>query len=170
MNYINLYEDGNYKLSYRETLRSFKSISEDSIVYLIKNIITKDGFQITDKKQMKLLVFYYFYLRWEVNFDNDYDFFICKESLNINLVNLKNIDNIWLVNFKQYFKFWRNEIFLNNIVDLSSGEGIESSNESLQKADNIIDFFLYFLHQNFELYSLKWKHFTLFKWIINEIV
>ncbi len=80
--FIELYEDGEYHLSHRELLRSFKDgVTHEALIYLIKNIITQNNFEIPNIGHMKLLFFYYFFKLGKVEFTNDYSFSFNTEAL-----------------------------------------------------------------------------------------
>jgi len=49
----------------------------------------------------------------------------------------------------------KNKIFLNKIQDTTLSDISDSIREDAYKVDNIVDFFIVFLIENFELYSLE---------------
>ncbi len=167
---ISLYEDAQYRDSFLETLKSFKFwINSNTLVYLIKNIITRDWFFVRDKKQLKLLILYYFYLLWEVSFTNDYKILFRKDKLHINMKFILQLETLDLNNFKQFFDLGKNEVFLTRIIDTTLPESSLNQRNDVVRVWTLIDFFIVFLHENFELYSLEWEYFPLFKWLINEV-
>jgi hypothetical protein len=111
-----------------------------------------NNFEIESKKEIKKLLFYYFYLVWKIEFENNYYFSFRKEILKIDFKNLDQNFDLWK-NHKQYFDLWKNEHFINNKI----------------KKLNIIDFFINFTYECSELYAFKWEHFPLFKWLINKL-
>ena len=138
------------------------------ILYYIKSILVLNDFKVDNTKKIKELWFYYFYLVGRVEFTNNYALIFNKKILDIRFCDLES--KVYKIkDFKQYFIFWNNHIFLNKIMDITSSEGIQKDHENLKKANNIIDFFFYFVHECSELYSFSWEHFPLFKWLINEI-
>lgn len=167
-NFVDLYENEYYKKSFLNTLLSLKDwITEENLLYLIKNIITKDDFKVKNIEQIKKIVFYYFYKKWNVEFDNNYSFNFKKNTLKVNLKFFQ--EEREYKDFKKYFNLWKNEVFLNKVIDTTIWQNINDFRQWAVWVDNIIDFFIYFLKENFELYSLSWEHFPLFKWLINEI-
>lgn len=171
MDFVELYDQWSYKLSFRENLRSYKDwLTAEKLVYGIKNIITNDDFKIKNTDQVKKLTFYYFYLSGGASFTNGYSFSFNKEKLHVDINFFEEYEQLNLSDFQQYFHLWRNDIFLSKVVDTSIGQDISTFREGAKEVDNIIDFFTYFLHENLELYSLAWEHFPLFKWIINELM
>ena len=167
---IQLFDEEEYREVFNVTNPYKKEkILASEILYFLKSKIVLDGFQIKDKKEIKKIFFYYFYLVWEVKFENNYIFYFKKELLNLDINNL-NERIIWLNNFKQYFNIWKNEVFLNKIIDRTVlKEGLNYGEWAL-KVDNIIDFFINFTYECSELYVFSWVHFPLFKWLINELV
>lgn len=144
-------------------------INDYEILYYLKSKLVLDNFKINDKNEIKKLLFYYFYLLWAVEFENDYNFSFKKDLLNISFNNFED-ETSWLSNFKQYFDLWKNEIFLNKIVDSTSSNKLSDYRDWAFEVDNLIDFFIYFTHECSELYAFSWEHFPLFKWLINELI
>lgn len=138
------------------------------ILYYLKAILVLDDFKIKNKDEIKKLLFYYFYLSWKVEFENNYIFYF-KGNLYLNFLNLER-DISELSDFKQYFDLWKNEIFLNKIIDKSIKQDKNNFREWAVEIDNIIDFFMNFTHECSELYAFSWENFPLFKWLINELI
>ena len=169
--YISYYDDQNYRQSFLMVLSSFtKESSPSNIVYLIKNIIAQDNFQVNSKEQLRKLVFYYFYTLWEVRFTNDYCIYFKKDILDMKLFSFVTIEeNEKYSNFQQYFDLWKNVVFLNKVIDTTIEKHLEWIKKNAIEVSTIIDFFIVILHENFELYTLEWEHFPLFKWLIWEL-
>ncbi|MDD3145130.1 MAG: hypothetical protein PHV23_03370 [Candidatus Gracilibacteria bacterium] len=167
---IDYFETEDYKKSLLETLKSFNDgITDEKLLYIIKNLVVFNNFEFENNKNIKLLLFYYFYLKGGVEFDNGYKFSF-NNNLDLNLNKLLNINNTQLSNFKQYFDFGKNEIFLNKIIDLTVLSREVNADKKIVDVDNIIDFFFCFTKECSELYSFSGEHFPLFKWLINDVV
>ncbi len=164
---ISLFEDELYD-SVLEITNPYtnESYGDVEILYYIKSRIVADNFKIANKKEMKELLFYYFYLVWKVEFENNYSILFNKQQLKIHFWDLK--ENIYtLKDFSTYFDFWKNKHFLQSKLDKKTWATIDPN--SNYKGKNIIDFFLYQTHECSELYAFSWEHFPLFKWLINEL-
>lgn len=171
MDYIEAYDVWKYKKSLMMTLVLFKhQISQETIVMVIKNIVAIHGFKVENPTYMKQLVFFYFYVCGSVDFTNGYSLKIHKEKITVNIDFFAKKKYEWYQDFQQYFDFWKNEIFLNRIVD-STVKTYTEADKNIWKleAKTLFDFFILFLHENFELYSLEGEYFPLFKWLINEL-
>ena len=167
---IDYFETEDYKKSLLETLKSFKNwITDEKILYIIKNLVVFNNFEFENNKNIKLLLFYYFYIKWRVEFDNWYTFYF-NDKLDLDLIKLVNINKQGLSNFKQYFDFWKNDIFLNKIIDLTISNREIETDKKIIDVDNIVDYFFCFTKECSELYSFSWENFPLFKWLINDIV
>lgn len=148
------YDNQFYQLCHIHCLKNLKyNNNSDTILYLLKSIISEDGFKIFSLSQCKKLLFYYFYLEEKVVFDNGYVLKINSQNYKLSLQNISDI-NIDFEKFIEICDFWKNKHFLENI----------------HKNQNIIDYILDFVKQNSELYAFSWEHFPLFKWLINELV
>ena len=165
----NLFDDEKYS-EVLDLTNPYKNnnINDFNILYYLKSKLAIDGFHIKEKKEIKKLFFYYFYLIWEVSFDNNYSFSFKKE-LKIDFLNFDN-DIKELKNYKNYFNLWKNEVFLNKIIDISIWEDKMNFNHWAKSVIDIVDFFLVFTHDCSELYAFSWEHFPLFKWLINELL
>ena len=150
-----VYDNRDYKLSLLNSLKILKDSHTDhvSVLYIIKSIISLDGFKVRSISQCKILIFYYFYRLWKVEFEWWYTFIINNTKYSIGLNDIIT-NNINFDDFINICDFWKNEHFLENI-------------DSNQK---IIDYILEFIKENSELYAFAWENFPLFKWIINEVV
>jgi len=169
-NIIDLFDNENYKDIINITNPyNINNINSFELLYYLKSKLALDNFIIKDKEEVKKILFYYFYLVWEVKFENDYNFKFKKDELKINFSNLDK-DILWLIDFKQYFILSKNIIFLDKIKDLSIENNSFYSREWAIEVDNIIDFCLYFTYECSELYSFSWEHFPLFKWLINNLL
>jgi len=156
--FSDLYENEQYYLSHREVLRSFKDgVTADGLIYLIKNIITRNDFQIENDEQMELLLFYYFVILGKVEFTNDYSFSVDTEKLpyKINLHFLLHHEDYNFKDLKQYFILGHNEVFLSKIFDTTSNKQEPIDISSVREVHTIIDFFLIFTHECSELYSFS---------------
>jgi hypothetical protein len=168
---INSYDEALYHVSFLQTLSSLKDWTDaEKILYIIKNIITQSNFHVTSHKQMAFLVLYYFYYLWEVPFTNGYTIYFIKDHLALSLWNISSINTLWFTNFRQYFDLWKNELFLNKIIDMTREDGVRYTHPEVERVYDFVQFFMVFLHENLELYSLDSEHFPLFKWLVNEIV
>ena len=166
---IELFDNEKYKEVYTLTNPYSKAnILAYEILYFLKSKLVLYDFKIKDKEEIKRILFYYFYLVWKVEFDNWYYFSFKKDLLNLNFKNLEN-DIKWLKNFKQYFELWKNEVFLNKIIDVTIDNKQENYRQWAIEVNNIIDFFIEFTKECSELYAFVWEHFPLFKWLINEL-
>lgn len=164
---IELFDNENYQIIL-DNIDINNSIFDYEVLYYLKSKLALNDFKIYDIYEIKKIVFYYFYLVWSVDFENNYSFTFNKNLL---ILDFKNLDNeiIKINNFKKYFNLWKNEIFLNKIKDNSIKDIIISYSEDAVEVNNIIDFFIYFTHECSELYAFSWEHFPLFKWLINEL-
>ena len=167
---IELFENEQYKEVYNLTNPyKKKDILDYEILYFLKSKLVLDDFKIIDKNEIKKLLFYYFYLAWKVSFENNYKFIFRKKLLKLSFYNLEN--NIKsLQNFKQYFDLWKNKIFLNKVIDITVSWNNKNYRQWAIKVNNIIDFFINFIHECSELYNFSWEHFPLFKWVINKLM
>jgi hypothetical protein len=75
-----------------------------------------------------------------------------------------------LNNFKQYFNLWKNEVFLNKIIDTTSFIQWYNYKQWARKVWNIVDFFINFTYECSDLYAFSGEHFPLFKWLINKLI
>ena len=166
---IELFDNEKYKEVYTLTNPYKKEdILDYEILYFLKSKLVLNDFKIKDKEEIKRILFYYFYLVWKVEFDNWYYFSFKKDLLKLNFNDLEN-DIKWLKNFKQYFELWKNEVFLNKIIDITIDNKIKDYRQWAVEVSNIIDFFIEFTKECSELYVFVWEHFSLFKWLINEL-
>jgi hypothetical protein len=133
----------------------------------LKSKLVLDNFKIKDKKEIKKLLFYYFYLLWEVNFTT-YSFKFDKTKIYFSFNDFDNYLNK-LTNFEIYFDFWKNVTFLNKIIDKTIETNYIIYKSWYLEVYNIVDFFIYFTHECSELYAFSWENFPLFKWLINEL-
>lgn len=150
-----IYDNQDYKKCLLNSLIHLKesdSNSED-ILYIIKSIISLDSFKIESIIQCKILLFYYFYTLWIIKFENWYTFVIHNDKYTLGLSDIIN-NKIDFDTFINICDFWKNKHFLSD----------------LDTQENIIDYILWFIKENSELYAFSWKHFPLFKWLINELV
>lgn len=171
MNYLESYELENYSKSLLLILTNFsKELNEEKILMIIKNLVALNNFSIHNSDVIKKLVFWYFFLRWLVDFSNGYTLICKKEYLEVNFNFFMKKEYETLTNYSQFFDFGKNEIFLNKIVDTTIATYSDYDKATWKaEANTIFDFFILFLYENFELYSLEWEHFPLFKWLINEL-
>lgn len=153
MNYIKLYDQELYKESYITTLQSYNNISSEAILYTIKNIITIDSFKVSSISQLKKLLFFYFYKKWDIKFENGFIIYIDNKNYNISLNDISE-NKLLVSDYNNLINYWKNEIFL----------------KWLKQTDNLIDHLLLYVKENSELYAFEWEHFPLFKWLINELV
>ncbi len=145
-----------------------ENIWQFELLYYLKSTLACNDFNINEVQEVKKLLFYYFYLLWEVQFDNWYTFRFRKEMYKISFSHF-DTDIQFIKWYKDYFDFWKNEVFLNKIIDTSNGKKIWEWQKWVIETDNIVDYFLYFTYECSELYTFKWEHFPLFKWLINEL-
>jgi len=151
---MELFDDEKYEEIVILTNPYKKNIILDfEILYYLKSKLALDNFKIKDSLEVKKILFYYFYLVWNVKFENNYSFSFNKKLLKLNFNNLEK-EIKWLNNFKQYFSLWRNEIFLNKVTNTNT----------------IIDFFIKFTYECSELYAFSGEDLPLFKWLINELI
>ncbi len=163
---VTSYENQQYKKSLLSCLISLRNwFNEVNCLYIIKNTITLDGFSIKDQQNIKKLFFYYWFLKKQIKFENGYSFSFKNIKVNINSLIYSRDKYTW--DFRQYFEFGDNKIFLSKIYDKSYDSPY--NREWGKEVDNIIDFFLYFCRECSELYSFSGKNFPLFKWIISEL-
>lgn len=167
--FVLAFDDEDYSQSFIETLKNLKVwVNENNILYLIKNLVIRNNFTVD--RNIKLLLFYYFYLQWEVVFENWYSLKILNQKLDVRLTSLLMVDKMRLTDLKQYFDFWKNDIFLNKIVDLTISKIPCNADRKIVWADNIVDFCMLFIKECSGLYAFSWEHFPLLKWLINEII
>ena len=75
VHYKEAYDDELYKKSLLESLKNMGRVgTAEHIIYIIKNIITLDGFLIKNPEKIKRLFFYYFVKNKGVSFTNEYMF------------------------------------------------------------------------------------------------
>jgi len=166
---IELFDTEKYKEVYDFTNPYTKNdILDYEILYFLKSKLVLDYFKIKDKKEIKKLLFYYFYLVWKVEFENNYSFYFKKDLLKLNFKNLEK-ELEWLKDFKKYFELWKNDVFLNKIIDETTNYNEKNIRQWAIKVNNIIEFFIEFTKECSELYTFSWEHFPLFKWLINEL-
>lgn len=166
---IELFDNEKYKEVYDLTNPYKKEkVLDYEILYFIKSKLVLDAFKIKDKEEIKKLFFYYFYLVWEIKFENSYSFSFKKDLLKLEFKNLEKQIK-WLGDFKQYFELWKNKVFLNKVIDITVDYNERNIRQWAVKVNNIIDFFIEFTKECSELYAFSWEHFPLFKWLINEI-
>lgn len=166
---IDLFDYENYSEVYDLTNPYKKDIILDyEILYFLKSKLALDKFKIKDKKEIKKLFFYYFYLVWKVEFDNNY-YFSFNNSIKISFKEFEK-EILKLNDFKNYFYLWKNEIFLNKIVDTTILKDWLNYREWAFEVNNIIDFFIVFTYECSELYAFSWNELPLFKWLINELI
>ncbi len=166
---IELFDQEKYKEVYDLTNPYKKeNIKDYELLYFLKSKVVLDDFNIEDKDEIKKIFFYYFYLVWEVKFENNYSIIFKKDLLKLNFKNLEKQIK-WLDNFKQYFNLWKNEVFLNKVIDVTVNYDKIEIREWAIKVNNLIDFFIEFTKECSELYGFSGEHFPLFKWLINEI-
>ena len=166
---IELYDDAKYRESLLACLVSLKDgFTQTNCLYIIKNIITLDEFEVRSRDRIKKLLFYYWNLKGSVEFTNDYSFSMTDE-LNINLHFLLHHEEMDISDFQQYLELGENTIFLERIYDTSRWSAYDKTRRDAREANNIIDFYLFFCHECSELYSFSGPHFPLFKWLINEL-
>lgn len=166
---IELFDQEKYKEVYDLTNPYKKeNIKDYELLYFLKSKVVLDDFNIEHKDEIKKIFFYYFYLVWEVKFESNYSILFKKDLIRLDF---KDLDNQikWLKNFKQYFDLWKNEVFLNKIIDVTVNYDKIEIREWAVKVNNIIDFFIEFTKECSELYAFSGEHFPLFKWLINEI-
>lgn len=104
---VELFDNQEYQ-KVRELTNPFDKYghADYEILFYIKSLVATDNFIIKNKKEMKKLFFYYFYLIWYIEFENNYSFSFNKDILEINFLDLE--DKIYqLSNFKQYFSFMK---------------------------------------------------------------
>ena len=147
-----------------------KYLKDFEVLYYLKSKLVLDDFEIKDLEETKKILFYYFYLVWKVDFSNDYSFCFKKDSLEIRDFSVLEKTIEGKSDFKNSFLLWKNEIFLNKIIDQSIQNDESKFKDWARKVNNLIDFFLVFTHECSELYSFSGEHFPLFKWLINELL
>lgn len=145
-----------------------EKINSFYLLYYLKSLLVLENFVVRDKKEIKKIFFYYFYLKSKVEFDNDYTFYFNKKKIFINFKNFEE-DIKGIRNFKSLFILWKNKILLNRIVDLSIWENIKDFRKWAIEVDNILDFFMVFTKECSDLYIFSWEHYPLFKWLINKL-
>ena len=144
------------------------NIGDFELLYYLKSILAFHDFKIEDREEIKKIFFYFFYMSWSVAFENWYTIFFKKDVLQIDFLHFD--DNVKEYrNFSDFFDFWKNDIFLNKIVDTTRWIQLNDYREWAIEVDNIVDFFLNFVHECSELYAFKWEHFPLLKRLINEL-
>ena len=165
------YDDERYQDSLLITISLMKQqVTDKNILMIIKNIVALSGFTLKNHKTMSMLVFWYFFKKWSVDFSNGYSLKCKNEKLTVDMEFFGRKTYSTLSNFSQFFDLGKNEIFLSKIVDTTNKPYTEDDKNARKlKANNIFDFFILFLHENFELYSLEGEEFPLFKWLINEL-
>jgi hypothetical protein len=150
-----IYDNEDYNLCLLKSLIKLKDNwkNHENILYIIKSLISIEGFKVHSISQCKILIFYYFYTLWRVEFEWWYTFIIDNTKYHIWLNDIIN-DNVSFDKFKSICDFWKNKHFL---ADIDDNIGINN-------------YILMFIKQNSELYAFSWDNFPLFKWIINEVV
>lgn len=165
---IELFDNEKYKEVYEFCCPYNKmDVKDYEILYFLKSKIVLDDYKVRDVLEIKKLFFYYFYLLWKVEFENSYVFYFNK-NLKIGFNSFEK-DISYLKNFKNYFTFWKNEVFLNKIIDKSIKQNKMNFKHWAVGVDNIVDFFINFTYECSQLYAFSWEHFPLFKWLINQL-
>ena len=111
-----IYDNNDYKKCLLYSLINLKNNwkSNDSIIYIIKSIISLDSFKVNSIHQCKILIFYYFYTLWKVEFEWGYSFVINNSQYKLWVNDIVN-DNIQFEKFVDICNFWKNKHFLQDI-------------------------------------------------------
>jgi len=144
-----------------------KEHKDYEILYYLKSKLVLNNFKMYDLNEIKMLFFYYFYLKTDIEFEN-FKFSFVKDKLNINLITYNDEINKYVCSIDDlsYFNLhWKKILNINNLkTNLSS-----IKNLAIKKFNNIEDIFFLLFSMYSQLYVLKWEQFPLFKWLIDRV-